>query len=137
MVESPRYSSLNWTTNHSQTLRFREFILQNCIISRKEDIHHFTKMLLGRVPSLTVALAVLATLSIATEPFRYNSSSTTRPSALPVGVTDETTKLNGFNIRMLSLTHLIMPAYNEETIYRACHLEGSSRIQSFLSVYLA
>jgi hypothetical protein len=57
-----------------------------------------------------VALAVLASLSIATKAYRFNSNA--RPSALPAGVTHETTKLNGFNIRM-SVTHLIVPAYKD------------------------
>jgi hypothetical protein len=56
-------------------------------------------MLLARSLSVNIAIALLGTLSVAIETFNYNSSSATEAYALPAGVSHETTKLNGFNIR--------------------------------------
>jgi hypothetical protein len=54
----------------------------------------------GRLSSFwATALTVLSALSIVTEALQHNISSTTSSFALPVGVTDQYHKLNGFNIR--------------------------------------
>jgi hypothetical protein len=62
-------------------------------------------MFLSRVTILNVALTVLSTLSFAVEAL-YQDSNSTSLLGLPVGVTDEITKLNGFNIRMSSIKNL-------------------------------
>jgi hypothetical protein len=62
-----------------------------------------TIMLLRVLQRLAVALAVSGSLSTAAQTDQYNLRSPTAPSALPAGVTHETTKLNGFNIRISRL----------------------------------